>query len=135
MQPSKQIYPIERVVSAASYLTAGFAGVVWMVIAAIFRKNLTQFLLYHIMQSIFLYIAYFLLTVFARLIFVILYKIPLVNAIPFYINMPIPFFFGLSLIQTITTTVIAYLVITSLMGFYSYLPWVSDIINTNTGRK
>ncbi len=135
MQPSKQIYPIERVVSAASYLTAGFAGVVWMVIAAIFRKNLTQFLLYHIMQSILLYIAYFLLTVFARFIFVILYKIPLVNAIPFYINMPIPFFFGLSLIQTITTTVIAYLVITSLMGFYSYLPWVSDIINTNTGRK
>ena len=135
MQPSKQVYPIERVVSAASYLTAGFAGVIWMVIAAVFRKNLTQFLLYHIMQSIFLSILYFLLTVFARFIFVILYKIPLINAIPYYINMPIPFLFGLSLIQGITTAILFYLVITSFMGFYSYIPWVSDIINTNTGRK
>lgn len=135
LQPSRQIYPIERVVSAASYLTAGFAGVIWMVIAAVFRKNLTQFLLYHIMQSIFLSILYFLLTVFARFIFVILYKIPLINAIPYYINMPIPFLFGLSLIQGITTAILFYLVITSFMGLYSYIPWVSEIINTNTGRK
>ena len=135
LQPSRQIYPIERVVSAASYLTAGFAGVIWMVIAAIFRKHLTQFLLYHIMQSIFLSIAYFLLTVFARFIYIILYKIPLINAIPYYINMPLPFLFGLSLVQGITTTILIYLVITSFMGFYSYIPWVSDIINTNTGRK
>lgn len=135
LQPSRQIYPIERVVSAASYLTAGFAGVIWMVIAAIFRKHLTQFLLYHIMQSIFLSIAYFLLTVFARFIYIILYKIPLINAIPYYINMPLPFLFGLSLVQGITTTILLYLVITSFMGFYSYIPWVSDIINTNTGRK
>ena len=135
MQPSRQVYPIERVVSAASYLTAGFAGVIWMVIAAVFRKNLTQFLLYHIMQSIFLSILYFLLTVFARFIFVILYKIPLINAIPYYINMPIPFLFGLSLIQGITTAILFYLVITSFMGLYSYIPWVSEIINTNTGRK
>lgn len=135
LQPSRQIYPIERVVSAASYLTAGFAGVIWMVIAAVFRKNLTQFLLYHIMQSIFLSIAYFLLTVFARFIYIILYKIPLINAIPYYINMPLPFLFGFSLVQGITTTILLYLVITSFMGFYSYIPWVSDIINTNTGRK
>lgn len=135
LQPSRQIYPIERVVSAASYLTAGFAGVIWMVIAAIFRKHLTQFLLYHIMQSIFLSIAYFLLTVFARFIYIILYKIPLINAIPYYINMPLPFLFGFSLVQGITTTILIYLVITSFMGFYSYIPWVSDIINTNTGRK
>lgn len=135
LQPSRQIYPIERVVSAASYLTAGFAGVIWMVIAAIFRKHLTQFLLYHIMQSIFLSIAYFLLTVFARFIYIILYKIPLINAIPYYINMPLPFLFGLSLVQGITTTILLYLIITSFMGFYSYIPWVSDIINTNTGRK
>lgn len=135
LQHSNQVYPIERIVAAASYLTTGFAGVVWMIIAAIFRKHLTQFLLYHIMQSIFLSIAYFLLTVFARFIFIILYKIPLINAIPYYINMPIPFLSGLSVIQGVTAVVLLYLVITSFLGFYSYIPWVSDIINTNTGRK
>ncbi len=135
MHPSRQVYPIERIISAASYLTAGGAGFVWLIIAALLKKHVTQFLLYHIMQSIFLSIAYFLLTVFAELIYVILYRIPLINAIPYFINMPLPFLFGLSVIQTLTTAIILYLAITAGMGLYSYFPWVSDIINTNVGRK
>ncbi len=135
MQPSREIYPIERIISAASYLTAGGAGFIWLIIAALLKKHVTPFLLYHILQSIFLSIAYFLLATFAELIYVILYRIPLINAIPFFVNMPIPFLFNLSIIQTITTAIILYLAITAGMGMYSYIPWVSDIINVNTGRK
>ena len=111
MQPSRQIYPIERIISAASYLTAGGAGFIWLLVAAVMKKHVTPFLMYHILQSIFLSIAYFLLTVFAELIYVILYRIPVVNAIPYFINMPIPYLFGLSIIQGITTLVILYLAI------------------------
>ncbi len=135
LQPSRQIYPIERIISAASYLTAGGAGFVWLIIAALMKKHVTQFLLYHILQSIFLSIAYFLLATFAELIYVILYRIPVINAIPYFINMPIPFLYGLSVVQAITTAIILYLAITAGMGLYSYFPWVSDIININTGRK
>lgn len=135
MQPSRQIYPIERIISAASYLTAGGAGFVWLLVAAVLKKHVTPFLMYHILQSIFLSIVYFLITVFAELIYVILYRIPVINAIPYYINMPIPYLFGLSIIQGFTTLVIFYLAITSFMGLYSYIPWVSEIINVNTGRK
>ena len=135
LQPSRQIYPIERIISALSYLTAGFAGFVWLIIASIMKKHVTQFLLYHILQSIFLSIAYFLLATLAELVYVVLYKIALINAIPYFINMPLPFLFGLSLVQGITTAIILYLAITSAMGLYSYFPWVSDIININTGRK
>ncbi len=135
MQPSRQIYPIERIVSAASYLTAGGAGLVWLIIATLLRKHLTTFLLYHIMQSIFLSILYFLIVKFAELIYVILFRIPVINAIPYLINMPLPVFYGLSIIQLLTTVIILYLVITAGLGLYSYIPWVSDIININTGRK
>ncbi len=135
LQPSRQIYPIERIVSAASYLTAGGAGFVWLIIAALMKKHVTQFLLYHILQSIFLSIAYFLLATFAELIYVILYRIPIINAIPYFINMPIPFLYGLSAVQAITTAIILYLAITAGMGKYSYFPWVSEIININTGRR
>lgn len=135
LQPSKQIYPIERIIAAATYFTVGGVGFVWLLIAALLKKNVTPFLMYHILQSIFLSIAYFLLARFAELVYVILYRIPFINAIPYFINMPIPFIFGLSIIQAITTAVILYLVITSGMGMYSYIPWVSDVINTNTGRK
>ncbi len=135
LQPSRQIYPIERIISALSYLTASFAGIIWLIIASLLKKHVTQFLLYHIQQSIFLSIAYFLLATFAELIYVILYKIPFINAIPYFINMPLPFLFDLSVVQGITTAIILYLAITSAMGLYSYFPWVSDIININTGRK
>ena len=124
LRPSKQIYPIERIISAASYLTAGGAGFIWLLIAAIMK-----------MQSIFLSILYFIIATLAELVYAILYRIPLINAIPYFANMPLPFLFGLSAIQGLTTALILYLAITSFMGLYSYIPWVSDIININTGRK
>ena len=135
MQRSNEIYPIERILSAATYFTAGLVGFVWMIIAALMKKRVTPFLMYHIMQSIFLAIAYFLLSQLCGLVYVILYRIPLINAIPYIINMPIPIAFGLSILQLITTTILLYLAITSFMGYFSYFPWVSDIIDKNLGRK
>ena len=115
-------------------MTAGGVGFAWLIIAMLAKKRVTPFVMYHIMQSIFLSIAYFLFSTFAQLIYVILYRIPLINAIPYFINMPISFLFGLSLVQFFTTSVIMYLSITSFLGKYTYIPWVSDIINQNTGR-
>ena len=128
-------YPIERILSAATYLTAGGVGFVWLIIAAFLRKQVTPFLMYHIMQSIFLSILFFLISIFGELVFVILNKIPVIKAIPDLINMPLPFAFELSIVQVITTTIILYLAITSGLGYYSYIPWVSDIIRVNTGQK
>ena len=134
MQASKKPYPIERLLSAATYLTAGGVGFVWLIVTALCKKRVTQFALYHIMQSIFISILFYLISVLAGLLYVILYRIPLINAIPYYINMPLPFALGLSLIQLITTTIILYLAITAGMGYYSYIPWVSNIIKGNTSR-
>ena len=124
-------YPVEKIISAATYLTAGGAGFVWLIIAAVTKKTVRPFLMYHILQSIFLSILFFLLSVLGQMIYVILYRIPLINAIPYLINMPLSFVFNLSIIQVITTTIILYLAITSFMGYYSYLPWVSDVIKGN----
>ena len=135
MQTSKKPYPIERILSVATYLTAGGVGFVWLIIAAFMRKHVTTFLMYHIMQSIFISILFFLVSILGELVFVILYKIPLINVIPYLLNMPLSFVFGLSIIQLFTTTVIFYLAITSGLGYYSYLPWVSDIIKGNTGIR
>lgn len=134
MPISRKPYPIERILSAATYLTAGGVGFVWLIIAAFTKKHVTQFLMYHILQSIFVSILFFLISILGELIFMILYRIPLINAIPYLINLPLPFLFDLSIIQTLTTTVILYLAITAGLGYYSYLPWVSDIIRQNTGR-
>ena len=134
MQISNKPYAIERILSAATYLTAGMVGFVWLIIAALTKKRVTPFLMYHIIQSIFISILYYLVSILGELIYVILYRIPLVNAIPYFINLPLPFLFNFSVIQAFTTTVILYLAITSGLGYYSYLPWVSDIVRQNTGR-
>ena len=134
-QFNNNVYLIERIISSGTYLTAGMLGFVWFIISAIFRKTVTPFLMYHIMQSIFISIAYFLLVELCKLLYVILYKIPLINAIPYFINMPLQFLFGLSILQFVSTIFILYLAITAFLGMYSYIPWVSDIINGNTGRK
>jgi len=133
------INPMERIISAASYLTAGMVGFIWLIIAALLRKTVKSFLMFHIMQSIFISIAYFLFIKLYQLVFIILVKIPLINSLLLFFNSivfnPLPIFWGMSLIQLFTSTVIIYLVITSFMGMYSYIPYVSDIIKTNTGNK
>lgn len=133
MQISKKPYPIERILSATTYLTAGGVGFVWLIIAVFLRKNVTKFLMYHILQSIFLSIAFVLISFLGEMVYVILYKIPLINVIPYLLNMSIPIFFGLSVIQAFTTIIVLYLSLTSAMGYYSYLPWVSNVIKGNMG--
>lgn len=115
-------------------MTAGLVGFIWLVIAALGKKTVRPFLMYHIMQSIFLSILFYLISILGEMIYVILYRIPIINAIPYFINMPVPFLFGLSVIQVITTAIILYLAVTAFMGMYSYVPWVSDIIKGNTQR-
>ena len=129
------VYMIERIISALSYLSAGFVGGIWLIIAAIMGKSVTEFLRYHIFQSIFLSLAYFVITTLLGYLYVILVHIPLINLIPIFINTPISIAFNLSILQILTTSVILYLAITSFAGLYSYFPWVSDIINQNIGRK
>lgn len=138
MHNTREIYPIEKIISSTSYITAGGIGFVWLIIAALMKKRVTSFLMYHILQSIFLSIAYFLAIKLYELIFIILIKIPIISIIISIFNSlltsPISLIFGYSLLQLLTTSVVVYLVVTSFMGQYSYIPWVSDIINQNSGR-
>ena len=126
-------YLIEKLVSALSYLTAGLIGFVWLLLCIFTKSNLRPFLKYHIFQSIFLSIAYFLAIQLLGMLASIINFIPLVRNIFSMLIFPliIPVVFGFSIIQILIYTVILYLVLTSLMGRYSYLPWISDIIKMN----
>lgn len=124
---------IEKIIASLSYITFGFVGFIWLLIGIFTKNNLRPYLKYHIFQSIFLSIAYFLLGAFLGLIMNILSIIPIVNQlvlqITFYFNAPI--IFGFSLIQVGVYAIIFYLVFTSFQGQFSYLPWISEIIKAN----
>jgi ABC-type Na+ efflux pump permease subunit len=125
--------PLERIIAALSYLTMGFVGFIWLLLGLFTKSTLRPFLQYHIFQSIFISIAYFLVSQLLGLVMNILSFIPFVNqlvlASTFYLNMPL--IFGVSIIQFLIYIVLFYLMLTSLQGKFSYIPWVSDIIKTN----
>ncbi len=124
---------MEKIVAALSYFTLGFVGFLWLLMGIFTKSNLKPFLKYHIFQSIFLSIAYFLLSALLGLVMNILSLIPFVNQLvlqfTFYLNAPI--LLGFSLIQVVIYSIIFYLMITCLQGQFSYLPWISEIIKAN----
>lgn len=127
----------ERLLVGANYITFGLVGFAWLIINAIRGGKLTSFVQYHIFQSFFLVMFYWLLTVFTSLVAQVLSFIPFINVlvmkILFYFNAP--FFFGqFSVVSGTVTLIIVYLVLTSFQGQFSYIPWVSDVIGKNVRR-
>lgn len=129
-------FMIERIVSSLSYLTMGFVGFIYLMIGLITRAQLRPFTQYHIFQSIFLSIAFYLLNFICGFILNLLSYIPIINKIiaqlVFFLNAPL--LLSYSLIQIVIYAVLIYLMVTSFMGRYSRIPFVSDIIDQNIGR-
>lgn len=127
----------ERLIAAVNYITFGLVGFVYLVFNAIRGGRMSAFLQYHIFQSFFLVMFYWLLTVFISLIAQILSFIPFINIIVlkllFYFNAPI-LFGHYSIVSGTVTLIILYLVFTSIQGMFSYIPWVSDIIKRAVRR-
>jgi len=132
----EKIYFIERLVAGLSYPTMGMAGFIWLILGLFTRAKLRPFMMYHIFQSIFISIALYLLNMLLGILINIFSAVPFVNNIilniVLFFNAPVVL--GLSIIQLIVTGGLAYLGITAFLGLYSYLPYVSDIINQNIRR-
>lgn len=133
MQRRYESLPLEKIIAALSYLTSGFVGFVWLILGAVLKLGIRPFLLYHIYQSIFLSVLFFIVQLGLKIILDILSAIPLigqlVSTLTFLFTTSI--FGGFSIINLALLSIVIYLTITSFMGQYSYLPWVSNIIKAN----
>ena len=128
---------LERLIAILNYITFGIVGFGWLILVAIRKVRLTPFLQYHIFQSFFLVMLYWLVSVFVSLIAQILSFIPfireLVLKILFFFNVLI-IFNQFSIVTATVCIIIFYLCFTSMQGRFSYIPWVSDIIGRNIRR-
>ncbi len=126
-------YMIERIIAALTYLTMGMVGFIWLIIGLFTKARLKPFLQYHIFQSIFISLAFAVLSIFVSWLSNILSFIPLINRlvaqITFLLNMPL--IFDYSLLQSVIYIFIIYLAVTAFIGRFSYIPWVSEIIDQN----
>jgi hypothetical protein len=126
-------YMIEKIIAALTYITMGMAGFIWLIVGLFTKARLKPFLQYHIFQSIFISLGFTVLSIFIGWLSNLLSFIPLINRlvaqVTFLLNMPL--IFDYSLLQSIIYAILIYLAITAFMGKYSYIPWVSDIIDQN----
>lgn len=128
--------PIERIIAPLSYLTMGVVGFLWLLVGLFTKARLKPFLQYHIFQSIFISLLFAVLSIFVGFVCNILGLIPVINKIvaqiTFLLNMPL--LFNYSFMQIVIYGFLLYLAVTSFLGKYSYVWWVSDIIDQNLNR-
>lgn len=129
-------YMIERIIAALTYLTMGMVGFIWLIAGLFTKARLKPFLQYHIFQSIFIALGFTVLSIFIGWLSNLLSFIPIINRlvaqITFLLNMPL--IFDYSLLQAVIYAILIYLAVTAFMGKYSYIPWVSDVIDQNISR-
>ena len=124
----------DRIISFLSYITAGWGGMIVLVVMYFRKKTPSHFLRYNAMQSIFISLLYFIIAMGLGLILKFLSYIPFINylvaQIAFFFNRPL--LLDYSLILLFTTCLIAYLAISSLLGIYPRVYWISkNIIDRN----
>lgn len=121
----------DKIVSALSYLTAGWAGMIVCVLMYFRKKTPSHFLRYNVFQSIFISLLYFILALGLGLLFQFLSYIPFINylvaQISLFFNRPV--FFNYSVIQTFTIGLVVYLSFFSICGKYPRVYWISKIID------
>lgn len=125
------VAPGERLVAAASYLTSGIVGFLWMIVAHVTNSRLKNFVKFHIFQSIFLAILYYLFTLILNILVGVVIKIPLIGSLVYSLYFYIfdfRFIFGFSFVDFSILLVVVYLVINAVLARSGNIPWVSNVV-------
>lgn len=121
----------DRLVSLLTYLTVGWAGLIYCIILFIQKKTPSHFLRYNVFQSIFVSLLYFVLCMVLGFVSNLLLNIPFINSIIswFILIFNRPVLFDYSIVQIFVIGLLLYMSIVSLFGKYPRIYWVSKIID------
>ena len=128
---TSQVCMRERIVSAISYFTMGWGGMLYLIVLSLKRRQVSRYIRFNVFQSIFLSFLYFILAVTCDAIFKILSYIPYLNYLTAKISQIIHsnLLLEYSLIQVFVFSILIYTIIFSILGKIPRIYWVSDIIN------
>lgn len=120
----------DKIISVASYFTMGLAGFVYLIVLTLQKASMKQFLKYHIMQSIFVSILMYVITLVMQIIIGVGQHVPVVNDLIkiIWVLLMGNLGLGFSVVNVLVVGLILYLSIGAIMSKYSYIPWVSDNI-------
>lgn len=121
----------DRIVSFFSYISAGWVGLIFMILLYFRKKQASRFLRYNVFQSIFISLLYFILCMVLGFVCDLLLHIPyvkyLVSQILLIFNRPV--FFDYSILQIFIIGFFVYMAGMSLLGKYPRIYKLSKIID------
>lgn len=125
----------DRIVSFLSYITAGWAGLIFCVILYFRKKLPSRFLRFNVFQSIFISLLYFILCMVLGFIFDLLLHVPFINYLVSQILLIFnrPVFYDYSIIQIFMIGLFLYMALFSLFGRYPRIYKISSIIDYAAG--
>lgn len=129
---------IDKLISIFTYYTFGGVGVIWFITCTVTKTHLPKFTKYHILQSIFLSIILYLLTLLIEIGVSFTISLPIIGDVIKKIiifTAQTPIYLGFSLINYAIFITITYLAIFALFGKYSYFPYISEMVKTNLGGR
>ena len=123
---------VERISAIIAYIFPLF-GFLFIILAFLMKKDMKPFLKFHIFQAIFIAFGLWIIITGLTYLMNMLSIIPIikniVGMITFFLNTPL--ILGFSVVTTAYSLFVMYLIFGALMGKYSYVPYISDIIKTN----
>lgn len=131
MQQHNSVLLYERFLAAASYLTLGLIGMLWFLFNHFaFKKQMSAFLTYNIVQSFLLSIIYAILTSLYNIFIGLLISIPFIGKIFLYLHnflFNIPIFYTLNFINFIILICLLYLSLFALFAKLPFIPYITNI--------
>ena len=126
----------DRVVSVLAYITCGIFSLIWLIFTNLTHRSITPFVSFNLYQAIFFSVILaaisYLYTIAINILAAIPFLKSIVQAIDVFINQT-PMYFSFTVSGLIITVILLYLSVLSLVGKRPYLPFISDMINTNFG--
>ena len=120
----------DRILAAATNVTGGTIGVLWLIFCAITRRTMSKFLMFNIYQSAFLALFFYLAGILLIFIYNILIMVPFINIVvnAIYLSLFTPVYFHLSIMSMLIFIIYVYLFVCAMFGVYGKLPYISKII-------
>lgn len=127
----ERITILNRVISAASYMTAGIAGIVIFLILYIAKIKPSRFFTFNVYQSVFISFAIATLCMAYRIVYQILTVIPIIQKLMAWIDLILnaPFVFGYSVLQFVILVIFGYATLFCLLGRYPRIYKISNLFS------
>ncbi len=133
---SNSVLPIEKIISALSYISMGIVGFIWIIIAYALKKRLKYFLMYNIVQSMIIAIFLAIFKLVIDIVLSIISLIPFIDFLAALLNiiisfkiLSIPFLhMSFTLIELFIYSLLIYIICGIINGRIFYIPFLTPVM-------